>query len=197
MTRPRAILFDCFGVLYANALNSFYERHREFTTNNRAQLDELTHKVNLGEITRENAYVEIENLSNDGITSADMSDEIKRKLVLDEKLVDFIKRLKKHYLIGLLSNAGQEEMTIIYRDNIDSLFDAMAISYEVGKEKPDQAVYMACAERIGVDARDCLVVDDSTVNLEGARNVGMQCIYYPEFGVMPQELLALEIDVDL
>src|SRR4051812_695446 len=118
--QPKAILFDCFGVLYSNALEGFYRKHQNFFKDNAEQLDELTRKVNLGQITRREAYDEFEKLGE--VTAAEIDEEIERNLILDKKLISFIEELKKHYLLGVFSNAGKEEIEIIYRDRIDNLF---------------------------------------------------------------------------
>jgi putative hydrolase of the HAD superfamily len=44
--------------------------------------------------------------------------------------------------------------------------------------KPDPRIYRLAAERLGVDAEDCLFVDDQPGNVEGARAVGMQALWF-------------------
>lgn len=189
--RPKAILFDCFGVLYNNALSAFYEEHKSFFLAHRAYIDRSNSAVNLGETTREAVYHEFERLSGGSITFSAIREEINDKLTLDKQLVDFIKHLSSRYRIGLLSNAGKEEIEIIYRDHIDDLFDAITVSYQVKAEKPNPAIYLACAKSLAVVTTDCLLVDDSSLNLAGAQKVGMRTIHYPSFGSIPEALRQL------
>ena len=44
--------------------------------------------------------------------------------------------------------------------------------------KPDPRIYRLAVERLGVDAEDCLFVDDQPGNVEGARAVGMQALWF-------------------
>jgi HAD superfamily hydrolase (TIGR01509 family) len=53
------------------------------------------------------------------------------------------------------------------------LFDAILISREVGRRKPERGIYVLAAERLGVPAKACLLVDDMMDNVRGARGAGM------------------------
>ena len=44
--------------------------------------------------------------------------------------------------------------------------------------KPDPRIYRLAAERLGVDAEDCLFVDDQPGNVDGARAVGMPALWF-------------------
>ena len=46
----------------------------------------------------------------------------------------------------------------------------------VSRKKPDPAVYLLAAERLSVDAGDCMVVEDSRNGLLAAVGAGMHCI---------------------
>jgi beta-phosphoglucomutase len=59
---------------------------------------------------------------------------------------------------------------------MEPLFDALVSADEVGKGKPDPAVFLAAAERIGVAPERCVVVEDAPAGLEGARRAGMRCV---------------------
>ncbi|MFP5368521.1 MAG: HAD-IA family hydrolase, partial [Actinomycetes bacterium] len=52
--------------------------------------------------------------------------------------------------------------------------------------KPDPAIYRLLLDRYGLAARDCVFIDDSKANVEGARSVGMHAIHYAE----PMDLVA-------
>jgi putative hydrolase of the HAD superfamily len=57
---------------------------------------------------------------------------------------------------------------------IDSAFDAIVGSADVGAAKPAEAAYAAAARAIGVALDRCCFVDDLEANVEGARSVGMR-----------------------
>jgi len=58
--------------------------------------------------------------------------------------------------------------------NFKARFDGLHHSAAVGAAKPDPAYYAAVQERVGLAAADLLLVDDSTRNVEAAREAGWQ-----------------------
>jgi epoxide hydrolase-like predicted phosphatase len=62
------------------------------------------------------------------------------------------------------------------RDLLTELFDGVVISGEVGIRKPAPEIYRLGAERIGLDPRDCVFVDDLPFNLAPAAELGMATI---------------------
>jgi putative hydrolase of the HAD superfamily len=96
---------------------------------------------------------------------------------------------------GLISNSWG---TGIYDPRLlDDLFDAVVISGEVGLHKPQPEIYELAAERLGVDASECVFVDDLRENVEGAERVGMTGVLHrdPEATVARlEELLDAAID---
>jgi HAD superfamily hydrolase (TIGR01509 family) len=115
-------------------------------------------------------------------------EEIDSQMNVDRNLVALIEKLKPKYKIGFLSNAGREEIEPIFRDKIDRLFDSTAVSYEVGVVKPDAQIFLVSAQRLGVEPEECLFVDDSMTNIDGANGVGMKTLFYPTFGEIPPVL---------
>ena len=185
----KALIFDCFGVLYPQASGSFFERHKNLFKNDSAALDKLNLQIDLGEITRSDFFHGLQEIT--GINTAKIKNEFDQELSVDHKLVEFIQKLKFAYKIGLLSNAGKEEIEIIYRDKIDGLFDAIAISYEVKSVKPGSEIFLICAKRLNVEPQECLFIDDSATNIGAAKKLGMKTVLYPNFGKIPSELLLL------
>ncbi len=55
-------------------------------------------------------------------------------------------------------------------------FSAILAGDVVSKKKPDPAIYNLATERLGLDACDCVVVEDSRNGLLAARSAGMHCI---------------------
>ena len=43
-------------------------------------------------------------------------------------------------------------------------------------KKPDPIIYTMCAERLGLDPSECVVVEDSMVGLNAAKAAGMRCV---------------------
>ena len=77
---------------------------------------------------------------------------------------------------GLLSNSWGDSG--YERSAFGDLFDAVVISAEVGLRKPDPAIFLLAAERVGVPPEECVFVDDLLPNAEAARAVGMEGIVH-------------------
>ena len=60
--------------------------------------------------------------------------------------------------------------------DLDDLFDVIVLSGELGIRKPDPAIYVLAAERVGVAPDRCVFVDDLGGNLKPAKALGMTTI---------------------
>jgi putative hydrolase of the HAD superfamily len=77
---------------------------------------------------------------------------------------------------GLVSNSwGTRRYD---RERLAEMFDAIVISGEVGIRKPAPEIYLMGAERIGIDASECVFVDDLPFNLEPAAELGMATVHH-------------------
>jgi putative hydrolase of the HAD superfamily len=80
---------------------------------------------------------------------------------------------------AVLSNGVLEVMSRVRADRaLESWFDAVIVSCEVGLCKPDPAIYRACLESLGVEADRALFVDDRAENLRGAEAVGLRTFHF-------------------
>jgi putative hydrolase of the HAD superfamily len=80
---------------------------------------------------------------------------------------------------AFLSNSGPEVMARVRADHpLETCFDAVVISCEVGLSKPDPRIFRLCLERLGLPAPDVLFVDDRADNVEGAAAVGLQTLQF-------------------
>ncbi|HEY1951336.1 MAG TPA: HAD-IA family hydrolase [Gemmatimonadaceae bacterium] len=52
----------------------------------------------------------------------------------------------------------------------------MICAEDISNGKPDPEGYLAAAGRLGVSARDCIVIEDAPAGIEAARNAGMRAI---------------------
>lgn len=59
-----------------------------------------------------------------------------------------------------------------------TLFEDIVVSGIEGLLKPDAAIYLALTARNGISPQDCVFIDDSPANVDGARAVGMGAIHF-------------------
>ena len=65
------------------------------------------------------------------------------------------------------------------------------LSGEVDAEKPEPEIFDITAERLGLPARDCVLVDDSIVNIHGAVSHGMVGVFYQQFDRAVVEIVGM------
>lgn len=88
------------------------------------------------------------------------------------------------YGIYLLSNAGESFARYEAHLPARACFDGMVVSCYEHVVKPDARIYQTLLERFGLEAGECLFVDDTPRNVIGARRVGMRAYHFTE-GVRP------------
>ena len=148
----KAIIFDCFGILYPEPSGEFFETHRELFRDNSEKLDELNLKIDLGEIDKAEYFQGLEDMTH--ISAEEIKKSFDGRIYPDPNMVEFIKKLKPTYKVALLSNAGREEIAVLYRDKLDTLFDVVTVSYEIKSVKPDPKIFLVSVERLGVKPED-------------------------------------------
>jgi len=182
----KAIIFDCFGVLYPQATGNFFERHKPAFNDNLSTLDKINLEIDSGQIIRVDFFKKLEEIT--GIPADKIRNEIDSQLVASQELIMLIKKLKQNYKIGLLSNAGREEIEILYKDRLENLFDSMTVSYEAGMTKPNPEIFLLSAQRLRVEPHECIFVDDSMTNIEIAKKIKMETILYNNFDGFKKDL---------
>jgi putative hydrolase of the HAD superfamily len=56
-------------------------------------------------------------------------------------------------------------------------FEVIVDASHTGILKPDPRAYQVCAEKLGLDLKDCVLVDDQMRNIRGGLEAGMQCVH--------------------
>ena len=95
---------------------------------------------------------------------------------------------RKGIVVAALSNTIPEHAEHLAAIGTYKAFNPCILSCQVGLRKPDPAIYFLTAEQIGKPVKECLFIDDSPVNVEAARAVGMQAHHYTTFPSLLQLL---------
>lgn len=82
------------------------------------------------------------------------------------------------YGVYLLSNAGESFARYEAQLPARACFDGMVVSCYEHVVKPDARIYRTLLERFGLEAGECLFVDDTPRNVLGARRVGMRAYHF-------------------
>lgn len=111
--------------------------------------------------------------------------------ILDRELIEFIRLLRSQRKTGLLSNAWPDMRSYISDNHFSDAFDDIVISAEVGLMKPDPKIFEIALQRLAVEARDTIFVDDMRVNVEAAAAAGMQGIEFVDTDQTRRQIEAL------
>ncbi len=98
--------------------------------------------------------------------------EFKRHVKANNEMLSLVKRLKKNYKIGLLSNVDKGRYAASLKFFDKSLFDAVIASCYVGMRKPSISIYTYAAKKLAADPSNIFFTDDVEGNVEGARKAG-------------------------
>ena len=93
-------------------------------------------------------------------------------------VLKLITSLKEHgFKIAIGSAAPMENIQLITQSlKIDNYFDAIVSSWEVTKGKPDPQIFLLAAQKLGVEAERCIVIEDAIAGVAASRRAGMHCI---------------------
>ena len=94
-------------------------------------------------------------------------------------MAELVKNLKTAgYRIYLLSNASYRQHEYWPRVPGSEYFDGTLISADVKLVKPERQIYELLCEKFSLKPDECLFIDDSAMNIEGAEGAGMPGIVF-------------------
>jgi putative hydrolase of the HAD superfamily len=95
-------------------------------------------------------------------------------------MIDHMRALRDDgYRMAILTN-NVREWEPLWRGMlpVDEIFELVVDSAFVGLRKPDPRIYQLTLERLGLEGRDCLFVDDLEINCDAARELGMTPVWF-------------------
>ena len=92
---------------------------------------------------------------------------------------DVLKELKQSYKLAILSNSMSDQPRLfLQQQGLDTYFDLILCSGEVGVRKPDPRVFNHVLEKLGVEAGETVHVGDSVeADMVGAKNAGITGVW--------------------
>lgn len=174
----KAVVFDCFGVLYGGSL---------FTL---LAMCEPSKRQDLIDLNKQNDYgfLEFDEYTRRmadllGKSNQEVGEIFAQKRVRNQPLFDLINDIRSPEVkVGLLTNAGKDMPLILFtpEELEGGVFDAVLVSSRHGITKPNPEIYTMMAEKLGLDPSDCLMVDDTFENCNGAEAAGMKALWFAD-----------------
>jgi len=198
-TSPGAVLWDLDGTLVDSGEHHF-EAWQQIAAGLGHPLDREAFAHSFG---KRNDTI-LRGMLGNGVSAADIQrigdekEELYRRLVRERGLSllpgaqHWLQRLKAAgWRQAVASSAPRGNVdAVLPLLGLDRFFDAVVSAEDVTAGKPDPAIFLAAAQRVGVRPVDCIVVEDAPAGLLGARRAGMRTV-----GVLSSHFDGLDADI--
>jgi HAD superfamily hydrolase (TIGR01509 family) len=125
----------------------------------------------------------------------DTPDEIaafRHRYFADEEIntgvLDLMRRLKGRYKLAVLSNSPPGLSRWLADWGILDLLDVVVCSGDEGVAKPNPAIFQLTLERLSVEPREAVFIDDSPGHVQAARELGLRAIHFTTAEALKEEL---------
>jgi beta-phosphoglucomutase family hydrolase len=92
--------------------------------------------------------------------------------------VELIKSLKTHgFKMAIASSTPMENIRLITGSlGIDNCFQSIVTGQDVTEGKPSPQSFLLAAQRLRVEPKNCVVIEDSVAGVAAAKRAGMRCL---------------------
>ncbi|MDB5167599.1 MAG: phosphatase [Candidatus Saccharibacteria bacterium] len=99
-----------------------------------------------------------------------------------------------HYRIGLASSANPKRIAFFLdKLQLTDIFEVVVSGDDVEHGKPAPDCYQLAAKKLGVDPKDCVVIEDATFGVRAAKSAGMKCIGFAGMPENDQDLSEADV----
>lgn len=84
-----------------------------------------------------------------------------------------LQALRARGLALAIGSSSKNAVVILERLGLSGWFDAVADGTQIKRSKPDPEVFLLAANKLGLPAADCLVVEDAQAGIQAAQAGGM------------------------
>lgn len=95
------------------------------------------------------------------------------------ELLEYLNRMQIPCAIGTSTQRTRAELKL-HRAKLLECFQAFAFGDEVTRSKPAPDLFELAARRLGVEPRDCLVLEDSSTGIRAAISASMNAVMVPD-----------------
>jgi HAD superfamily hydrolase (TIGR01509 family) len=92
-------------------------------------------------------------------------------------VINLIKKFSEEFVLALVSSSSRAEVDLVVQElKIKDYFKFTISADEVKKGKPDPEPYLLAANILGLQTKECAVIEDSTNGVVSAKAAGCYCI---------------------
>lgn len=102
-------------------------------------------------------------------------------ITLDQAVVDYIRKLKEKYLMGMITDNKVDRIeTILKEKGLEELFDVVVISAQVHSGKTEEKIFEEALKRSNLKPQECVFIDNTAQNLEIPAGMGFRTVYFDD-----------------
>lgn len=192
----KAIIFDMDGVL-VDSEPFHIEIEKQQFLQSKLSVSNEEHSQYMG-VASDVMWKEIAEHHSINVSVEDLIEQFKIKSIqyfseLEEipimpGLVDFLEKLSRNNFPMAVASSSYPEIIkiILEKTGLRKYFQVVVSSQEAGKSKPEPDVFLLAARKLGIPAKECMVVEDSANGIKAAQAAGMSCVAYQGTGANPQ-----------
>ncbi|ERK29634.1 beta-phosphoglucomutase [Clostridium intestinale] len=83
-------------------------------------------------------------------------------------VIDLLIYLKEHNIKIAIGSSSKNTKMILSKIGLENYFDKVADGNEIKNSKPDPEVFLLAANKLGIKAEECLIVEDADSGVEAA-----------------------------
>lgn len=111
---------------------------------------------------------------------------------LDKEIKDTLDELKIMGYKLAIGSSSRNAKRILKNIGLIDFFDAISDGTNIEKSKPDPEVFLKAADQLGLNPKECCVIEDADAGIEAAKNAGMIAIGYG--GAKDSELTDIKLN---
>jgi beta-phosphoglucomutase family hydrolase len=179
----KAVLWDLDGVLVDTAPFHFEAWQELFQSLGKGFADAdfrrtfgLRNDAILGDILGELAPAEVERLAQK--KEELYREKIEGRVTAIPGAMGLLRRLQQRgRKSAIVSSTTRENVRVVLGSlGIEGVFEAVVAEEDAPRGKPDPQGFLVAAEKLGVEAEECVVIEDAPGGVEAAKRAGMSCI---------------------
>ncbi len=98
-----------------------------------------------------------------------------------EGMYECLSSMKNKFKLAVASGADRTIVTSLMEKFYPGIFDTIISGEDVKNGKPDPEPYNKALELLGLDKKECFVVENAPLGIESAKNAGMFCVGIPTY----------------
>lgn len=119
-----------------------------------------------------------------------LKEEIEKQVYIKEGAVEILTYLKnKNYKVALATSSDRERMNKqLEKASIRGYFDEIVCRDEVENTKPNPEIYLKVADKLNVNPKNCLVIEDSLAGVKAAYKANMKVLHVEDLKKADNEI---------